>query len=196
MIDDNERKAEAPPDLPAPLSEDDRYFLLLTRAVRVCAQYQPKFGRGGQAGVTLDEFQQMYGADPFYHWLGLDSPLMYAAHKAAGGMTSIYRQIGIGCQGIFGRLLRDYLGLSDAEATWEYQDMMLHVGELFRVVRSGGHISYVVGNSKFYDVLLPVETIFACLFEAAGFVQSDIRVIRKRTSKKELFEFVVSARKP
>jgi hypothetical protein len=77
-----------------------------------------------------------------------------------------------------------------------FDDMMLHVGELFRVVKSGGDISYVVGNSRFYDVLLPVETIFARLFEAAGFVQSNIRVIRKRTSKKELFEFVVSAHKP
>jgi hypothetical protein len=40
----------------------------------------------------------MYGADPFYHWVGLDSQLMYAAHKVAGGMTSIYRHLGIGCQ--------------------------------------------------------------------------------------------------
>jgi len=31
----------------------------------------------------------MYRSDPFYNWVGLDNPLMYAAHKAAGGMTSI-----------------------------------------------------------------------------------------------------------
>ena len=36
----------------------------------------------------------------------------------------------------------------------------------------------------------------AALFEDTGFRDVDIRVIRKRTSKKELFEFVVSARKP
>ena len=55
-----------------------------------------------------------------YHWIGLDSPLMYAAHKAAGGITSVYRQVGIGCQRIFHQMLQDYLGLSPEEATWSY----------------------------------------------------------------------------
>ncbi len=63
------------------------------------------------AGVT---------ARHFYHWTGLDSPLMYAAHKAAGGITSVYRQVGIGCQRIFHQMLQDYLGLSAEEATWSY----------------------------------------------------------------------------
>ena len=63
----------------------------------------------------------MYGADPFYSWVGLDSPLMYAAHKAAGGMTSVYRQLGIGCQWLFQRLLQDCLGLSHEQASWKYQ---------------------------------------------------------------------------
>jgi hypothetical protein len=74
--------------------------------------------------------------------------------------------------------------------------MMLHCNELFRVVKAGSVINYIVGNSKFYDVLLPVEEIFASLFEANGFDDVSIRAIRKRTSKKELYEFVVSARKP
>lgn len=76
-----------------------------------------------------------------------------------------------------------------------FQDMVSHCNELFSVVRPRGTIHYIVGNSKFYDVLLPVEAIFASLFEAAGFVDVHIRVIRKRSSKKELFEFVVSAKK-
>jgi len=75
-------------------------------------------------------------------------------------------------------------------------DMVLHVHSLFKVVKSGGLIHYIVGNSKFYDVLLPVQDIFASLFSSAGFVDTQIEVIRKRTSKKELFEYVVSARKP
>ncbi|MGH2535434.1 MAG: DNA methyltransferase [Thermomicrobiales bacterium] len=77
-----------------------------------------------------------------------------------------------------------------------FYDMVSHCNELFRVVKPGGTIHYIVGNSKFYDVMLPVESIFTSLFEAAGFEQADVRVIRKRTSKKELFEYVVSARKP
>ncbi len=74
-------------------------------------------------------------------------------------------------------------------------DMALHVKELFRVVRPGGSIHYIIGNSKFYDVMLPAQEILAGQFSAAGFCETRIEVIRKRTSKKELFEYVVSARK-
>lgn len=72
-------------------------------------------------GVDFSTFQKLYGADPFYSWLGLDSPLMYAAHKAAGGMTSVYRQIGIGCESLFRRILRDSLGISEEDAKWSYE---------------------------------------------------------------------------
>lgn len=71
--------------------------------------------------MTLQQFQVMYGADPFYSWLGLDSPMMYAAHKAAGGMTSIYRQVGIGGQWVFNKVLQDTLGLTKLQANWTYK---------------------------------------------------------------------------
>lgn len=63
----------------------------------------------------------LYGVDPFYHWMGLDSALMYAAHKAAGGMTSIYRQLGIGAERLFRAVLKDQLGLSPAQVVWSYE---------------------------------------------------------------------------
>jgi hypothetical protein len=77
-----------------------------------------------------------------------------------------------------------------------FYDMVHHCFELYRVVRPRGVINYIVGNSKFYDVMLPVESIYAAMFEAAGFQDIEVRNIRKRTSKKELFEFVVSGKKP
>jgi hypothetical protein len=43
--------------------------------------------------------------------------------------------------------------------------------------------------------MLPTEEIYAALFSSAGFSDVSIEPIRKRTSKKELFEFVVRARK-
>jgi hypothetical protein len=110
-----------PPQTQSAAGTDERYLELLTRALRVCASYKPRFGRGRAAGLTLDQFRQMYGSDPFYQWVGLDSPLMYAAHKAAGGMTSIYRQLGIGSQWIFSAVLQDTLGLSVEQASWTYQ---------------------------------------------------------------------------
>lgn len=77
-----------------------------------------------------------------------------------------------------------------------FYDILHHSQEVFKVVKHGGYIHYVVGNSKFYDVMLPVESIFASIFEAVGFINVNISVIRKRTSKKELFEFLISAQKP
>lgn len=94
--------------------------MLLSKALAVCASYRPKFGINQKGGLNLEEFHALYGADPFYEWLGVNSPLMYAAHKAAGGMTSIYRQIGIGCEWVFHAMLQDQLGLSAEEATWSY----------------------------------------------------------------------------
>lgn len=77
-----------------------------------------------------------------------------------------------------------------------FYDMVQHCNELFAVTATGGEIHYIVGNSKFYDVLLPVEEIFAALFQFVGFKEVQIKAIRKRSSKKELFEYVVSATKP
>lgn len=77
-----------------------------------------------------------------------------------------------------------------------FHDMLAHSASVFDVVRAGGEVHYVVGNSKFYDVLVPVEQIFGALFEDVGFRGVRIERLRKRSSKKELFEFLVSARKP
>lgn len=77
-----------------------------------------------------------------------------------------------------------------------FVDIARHCAGLFRCVRPGGVVHYIVGNSKFYDVLLPAQEILAALFAAAGFTDVTPGATRKRTSKKELFEYVVSARKP
>lgn len=76
-----------------------------------------------------------------------------------------------------------------------FYDISVHCDELFKVVRRGGSIHYIVGNSKFYEVILPTEAIYANLFREAGFRNVAMHPIRKRTSKKELFEFLVSAQK-
>jgi len=101
--------------------QDDKYLGLIRDALRVCLNYKPAFGHGKGDGISLEHFQQIYREDEFYSWFGLDSPLVYAAHKAAGGMTSVYRQIGLGCQLLFQNVLRDALGLSAADATWSYK---------------------------------------------------------------------------
>lgn len=46
---------------------------------------------------------------------------MYAAHKAAGGMTSIYRQLGIGCERLLRKVIQDQLGLTNEQVAWSYK---------------------------------------------------------------------------
>ena len=100
--------------------DDKEYLELILEPIRVCASYKPKFGQGRGEGYDLKAYQALYQSDPFYSWFGLDNPLLYAAHKAAGGMTSVYRQIGIGCERLFRQILQDRLGLSEAASSWEY----------------------------------------------------------------------------
>ncbi|MCK6625859.1 MAG: hypothetical protein L6R45_11870 [Anaerolineae bacterium] len=97
---------------------DDIYLEIILERIRVCKKYKPKFGQGQE--TSLEAFQKLYGADPFYSWFGLDNPLMYAAHRAAGGITSVYRQIGIGCEELFRQILQDQLELSASHVKWSY----------------------------------------------------------------------------
>lgn len=75
-----------------------------------------------------------------------------------------------------------------------FEDCVLHFRSLARVLREGAAVHYIVGNSKFYDEMVHTEEIYAALMRASGFADVRIENIRKRNSKRELFEFVVSGR--
>lgn len=102
------------------IERHQKYREILIGPVRECMNYAPKFGHKGSGGFTLTEFQRLYEADLFYRWMGLDHPLMYSAHKAAGGITSVYRQIGIGSERLVRAIFMDYLELSNADVKWSY----------------------------------------------------------------------------
>jgi hypothetical protein len=74
-------------------------------------------------------------------------------------------------------------------------DMAAHVQNISKIVARGGRIHYVVGNSKFFDVVVPVERLFVEIFETSGFRDATVTELRKRTSKPELYEYLVSATK-
>lgn len=77
-----------------------------------------------------------------------------------------------------------------------FVDILAHLVSVRRVLNSGGKVFYIVGNSKFYDTVVPVEEIYASLLEQSGFFQIQIEMLRRRSSKKELREVIVSAVKP
>ena len=75
-----------------------------------------------------------------------------------------------------------------------FNDIWEHLNALLPVLSKGGELHYIVGNSTFYGVVLPVERLYVAMLEYLGFQNIACRAIRKRNSKKELFEFDVSAR--
>ncbi len=103
------------------MPDDKRYLDVFMEPIRVCRAYKPKFGNSSDEGTTLKGFHELYGSDPLYHWVGFDSDLMYAAHKAAGGITSVYRQLGIGCERLLRVVMKDAASLSDEDVSWEFQ---------------------------------------------------------------------------
>lgn len=103
-------------------SLDDRVLReILLEPIRRCMGYKPAFGQGSQDGFTLTQFQRLYGADPFYAWIGLDNGAVYAAHKAAGGLTSVYRQLGVGCERLVRFIFASCFTLNQEQMTWQYE---------------------------------------------------------------------------
>lgn len=74
-----------------------------------------------------------------------------------------------------------------------FEDMWAHFNSLADVLNECAQVHYIVGNSAFFGVLLPVEQIYASMLERLGFEGVACRAIRKRNSKKDLVEFDVSA---
>lgn len=105
-----------------PEDRDKQYIEGFLKPIRKCKNYKPKFGNSqNEKGFSLEDFLVLYNNDPFYSWVGLNSELMYAAHKAAGGMTSVYRQIGVSCEYLFRQVVNDMCGYDNPQhATWSY----------------------------------------------------------------------------
>ncbi|WP_244486028.1 hypothetical protein [Bradyrhizobium viridifuturi] len=86
-----------------------------------------------------------------------------------------------------GKLLSNYVAKY-------FDDMWAHFRGLRTILADDARLHYIVGNSTFYGVLLPVEEIYMAMLKELGFAKVECRAIRKRNSKKELIEFDVTAR--
>jgi hypothetical protein len=89
--------------------------------LRKCSDYKPAFGQARSEGFSLSDFYNLYSSDPFYAWLGLDDPMVYSAHKAAGGLTSVYRQLGVGSERLFRAIVSTHFNLSEKQMCWGYE---------------------------------------------------------------------------
>jgi hypothetical protein len=157
-------------------ARDKLYFEIIAKDLRVCLRCKPKFGTAGRAGLTKQQFELRYGEDPFYRWVGINSPLMYAAHKAAGGITSIYRQLGKGGERLFQRVLQDEFGLTEDQSSWTYVTQC--VGGKARTLELDGRI-----DLSFLPEGFKKQRVEAWLDEVAAKlgIESDYRAAAKGT---------------
>ena len=75
-----------------------------------------------------------------------------------------------------------------------FHDMDKHIESIKAVLKDGAEVRYIVGNSIFYGINVPTPDLYAESLRANGFVDVAAKAIRKRNSKKGLFEYYVSAR--
>lgn len=150
---------------------------------------------------------------PYMYWLGYLDEARQAGEldwQAVGGTwgiaTSRLREWRRDAETFFPEYLDEILQCiaSSSEKSGElmskyvgkyFEDMWIHFQAVRSVMNPGGELHYIIGNSKFYNCLVPAERIYADMLRKVGFQKVDIQVIRKRNSKKELFEFDVVASK-
>lgn len=100
---------------------DAQLLEIFLAPIRKCLEFRPAFGTRSEDGVSLREFQDLYGQDPFYSWLGLDDAAVYAAHKASGAITSVYRQIGVGSERLLRQVISTEFSLDGDQLDWSYE---------------------------------------------------------------------------
>lgn len=76
-----------------------------------------------------------------------------------------------------------------------HHDMWLHFQSITKHVKSGGKVSYIIGNSTFYKHEVPAHTWYAAMLRELGYADVNVETIRKRNSNKALYEYEVSGRK-
>jgi len=72
-------------------------------------------------------------------------------------------------------------------------DMWNHFKSLIQVLNSGAEVHYIVGNSSFYGHLVPIEEAYQDMMQKLGFRNIEVKIIRKRNSNRNLYEFDVCA---
>ncbi len=75
-----------------------------------------------------------------------------------------------------------------------FHDIDRHIASIKNALSYNSEIHYVIGNSTFYGVHVPTPELYMESLRSRGFVKVNSRPLRKRNSKKELFEYCVSAR--
>ncbi len=75
-----------------------------------------------------------------------------------------------------------------------FHDIDRHIASIRTSLNDEAEVHYVIGNSTFYGIHVPTPDLYGESLCSYGFTEVNSRPLRKRNSKKELFEYCVSAR--
>ena len=75
-----------------------------------------------------------------------------------------------------------------------FHDIDRHIASVKAALNDNAEVYYVIGNSTFYGIHVPTPELYMESLRSKGFVKINSRPLRKRNSKRELFEYCVSAR--
>ncbi len=75
-----------------------------------------------------------------------------------------------------------------------FEDAWHHLVRCVKLIHRPGSVDYIVGNSTFYGVIVPTERIYAEMLHELKGRKVGVEMLRKRNSKKELYEYRVCAR--
>ena len=72
--------------------------------------------------------------------------------------------------------------------------MYLHFSNLRNRLNNNATLNYILGNSSFYGNYVETDLIIEEMLNALGFSEVKSVIIRKRNSKKNLFEYNITAK--
>jgi hypothetical protein len=74
-----------------------------------------------------------------------------------------------------------------------FHDLATHLNRITNILQPDAKVFYIVGNAKFYDTIVPTEQLLKQQMQDVGYRHVTIEPLRKRNSKKELYEYLISA---
>jgi hypothetical protein len=188
------------------------HFVGSARAFHADARHVPPPSRNYDAVITSPPYPNRMSyireLRPYMYWLGYLTEAREAGEldwQAIGGTWGIatsrlqtWQPNGVSIPyETFNEVIESISEKSPLLANYVHKyfvDMVYHVSSLTSTLAPNARLFYIVGNSKFYETVVPVQEILASIFRDKGFSDIKVDVLRKRNSKKELLEFIVSAR--
>jgi DNA modification methylase len=74
-----------------------------------------------------------------------------------------------------------------------FDDIYTHLQSISRLLKNNAKINYIVGNSSFYGYFVNTEQILSEIMTKIGYANITVNAIRRRNTKKGLYEFNVKS---